>query len=36
VGVYHDVIIAEVVEGMNGVFEFIVEEGRLVAVNDGR
>jgi hypothetical protein len=31
VGVYHNVIIAEVVEGVDGVFEFIVEE-----VNDGR
>jgi hypothetical protein len=26
VGVYHDVIIAEVMEGVDGVFEFIIEE----------
>jgi hypothetical protein len=31
VGVYHDVIIAEVVEGMNGVFKFVIEK-----INDGR
>jgi hypothetical protein len=31
VGVYHDVVIAEVVEGMDGVFKFLVDE-----INDGQ
>jgi hypothetical protein len=25
-GVHHDVVIAEVVEGVDGVFEFVIEE----------
>jgi hypothetical protein len=31
VGVHHDVVIAEVMEGMDGVFEFVIEE-----INGGR
>jgi hypothetical protein len=26
VGVYHNVIIAEIMEGVDGVFEFVIEE----------
>jgi hypothetical protein len=31
VGIYHDVIIAKVVEGVDGVFKFVVEK-----INDGQ
>jgi hypothetical protein len=31
VGVYHDIVIAKIMEGVDGVFEFVIEE-----INDGQ
>jgi hypothetical protein len=36
VGVYDNVIEAEVVKGVDNVAEFVVKEGWLVAINGGR
>jgi hypothetical protein len=34
-GVYDNVVEAEVVKGVDNVAEFVVEEGRLIAINCG-
>jgi hypothetical protein len=35
VGIYHDVVIVKVVEGVDDIFEFVVKEGRLAVINNG-
>jgi hypothetical protein len=36
VGVYHNVVVAEVMKGVDDVFEFVVKESWLSVVNNGQ
>jgi hypothetical protein len=36
VSVHHDVVESKVMEGADDIVKFIVEEGRLVVINDGQ